>query len=199
MYIFCDTLSLTQEMLIFLKKHYNAAYSSRAGFDKAEVDIPSHVTRFTGTATVIAKIKPTSSHHNFSVDQVSDMVKSVVARFGPIEEFEVVHTACDAIKYSIEFDSVNDANDAILNTRPGVDMIFGRHEVSVPARKLPRGLELTFFSTSTSPRTMTSMRRRSLSQSLRDVPRILPQTRSILSRTARLVALHGWTRHLAES
>lgn len=138
LYMFSDSLALSRQMLQMLRKHFKVGYTTREGFAAADVNIPSHVTKFSGTVTVHASVKETSARHNFTREQMSDMVKDIAARFGPIDFFQDtgMNTETRTIKVFIEYDSVNDAADAILNTRPGDDILFGRHEVSLAHRKV---------------------------------------------------------------
>lgn len=137
-YIFCDSLQMSKDMHRFLKRELDAAYLSAAEFLAEVPDIPDHVTTFCAVVKLTAIIKKASLRNRFGQDAVAEMSRTVAAKFGKVVSFDVVGpTSQPGYEIMIEYDSINDAIDAKLNTDSGLELNYGRHPVSPTIHSIP--------------------------------------------------------------
>lgn len=122
MYVYCDSLKATKQLVKMMQSAgFAVAYISHEAFKASEVPIPETVIHFSAVITLTVQVKPESRTTNsFTVRDVTDMAKTAAAKFGKIEKFTLVdgvhYQPSGLIKFEVEYDSVADAFDSILNT-----------------------------------------------------------------------------------
>jgi hypothetical protein len=122
-FMFCDTKSNACGILNKLKHGFRRASSiTQQEFEAAEIEIPEEIDSFSPMVMFSATVKQTSLDNHFSVGAITDMAKTAAAKFGKIVSFKLRfhnggHGWVPTIaRFEVEYDSVKDARDAVLNT-----------------------------------------------------------------------------------
>jgi len=126
--IFCDSKNTACE----LKKKFengfrSTSFISQQEFEAAGIEVPEGIERFSATVMLSAAVKDSSANLNLSLNTVTGMAKTAAAKFGKILSFKTRYHngghgwGPTVVRYEIEYDSVKDAADVILNT----NSVFG--------------------------------------------------------------------------
>lgn len=136
MFLFVDTLSGAGSLRDKIRASHRVTYISCEEFRGANAIIGEHVERLSAEVTLYVTLKEHYHTDRFGVAAVTELAKTAAARFGKILRFELVDDsgfpANSRLVYSIEYNSVADANDAVLITNPvrGLTLPNGSAEVS---------------------------------------------------------------------
>lgn len=136
MLLFIDTLSGAKQLYDQIKVSYQTTFISCDEFRGANVNIGEHVERLSSEVTFYVTLKEHYNPVRFHVAAVTELAKTAAARFGKILRFELIDesgfAANSRLVYSVEYNSVADANDAVLITNPvrGLTLPNGSAEVS---------------------------------------------------------------------
>ena len=154
-FMFCDSKSNACTMYSRLKPGFReTAFLSQQEFEAVDVEIPEEIERFSSKVVLSISVKKASVPKMFSLNAITDMAKTAAAKFGKILSFQVrFHNggygwAPTVAKYDIEFDSVKDACDIILNTKitaSGVSTTHAQAEVGHLRNTSPLRTSLTIF------------------------------------------------------
>jgi len=121
--IFCDS----KRTACALKKKFengfrSTSFISQQEFEAAGIEVPEGVVRLSATIMLSAVVKDSSTSLNFGLDNITDMAKTAAAKFGRILSFKARYHngghgwGPTVVNYEVEYDSVKDATDLILNT-----------------------------------------------------------------------------------
>ena len=136
MLLFVDSLSGAKYLYDQMKISHQATFISCEEFRSANVNIGEHVERLSSEVTFFVTLKEHYHSNRFNVAAVTEMAKSAAARFGKINHFDLVDAsgfaATSRLVFSVDYNSVADANDAVLHTNPvgGLTLPNGTAEVS---------------------------------------------------------------------
>jgi hypothetical protein len=136
MLLFIDTLTGAKQLHDEIKTSHQATFISCEEFRSANIKIGEHVERLSAEVTFVVTLKEHYHSNRFSVAAVTESAKSAAARFGRITHFKLVDesdfAANSRLVFNIEYNSVADANDAVLITNPvrGLTYPNGTAEVS---------------------------------------------------------------------
>jgi hypothetical protein len=131
-----DTLLGAKTIYDRLQHAYPVTYISCEAFKAADVKIHDNIDRFSADVSFYVTLQESSRDNKFNVATISEMAKTAAARFGRILRFSIVDDSGFAsnwsLKFSIEYNSVADASDAINTTNPvnGLTLPYGTAEVS---------------------------------------------------------------------
>lgn len=120
--MFCDSLNSTRELFNKLQRSYKVKYISYVDFKAAGIQVPDTVTLLSAHVSLTTELQDDSQVSRFTVDLVTEMAKSAAAKFGKVVpgQFYVVdpseYATTGRIRFEVEYDSVGDAQDAILHT-----------------------------------------------------------------------------------
>jgi hypothetical protein len=123
--MFVDTLLGAKTIYDRLQHAYPVTYISCEAFKAADVKIHDNIDRFSADVSFYVTLQESSRDN-----------KTAAARFGRILRFSIVDDSGFAsnwsLKFSIEYNSVADASDAINTTNPvnGLTLPYGTAEVS---------------------------------------------------------------------
>ena len=136
MYLYVDTISGARLLFDQIRSSHQVCFISCEEFRNADVLIEEHVERLSSEVTLFVTPKATIRANMFNIAAITEMAKTAAARFGKILNFQLVDDLDFATKsrlvYSVEYNSVADANDAVLITNPvsGLTLPNGTAEVS---------------------------------------------------------------------
>ena len=129
-FMFCDQKSTACTLKNKLQCGFrDTVFISQQEFEAAGIEIPGEIQSLSAKVILSASVKEASCSRQFNLKTVSDMAKTAAAEFGKISSFKNrFHNggngwAPTVARYEVEYDSVKDARDAILNT----NTIFGVH------------------------------------------------------------------------
>lgn len=136
MFLFIDTLSDAKGLYDQIKTSHQATFISCEEFRSARIKIGDHIERLSSVVTLFVTLKEHFHGGRYNVAVVTEMAKSAAARFGPIRRFDLLDesdfAANSRLVYSVDYNSVADATDAVLITNPvdGLTLPNGTAEVS---------------------------------------------------------------------
>jgi hypothetical protein len=145
-FLFCDSKSTACTLKSKLQNGFRStAFISQQEFQAANIEIPDEIDRLSGKVILSATVKDRSLHRSFSLNAVTDMAKTSAARFGKMLSFKTRYHngghgwVATIARYEVEYDSVKDACDVILNTNNvfGAANPHAQHEVSIYRNPLP--------------------------------------------------------------
>jgi hypothetical protein len=127
-YIFCDSKTSASALKKKFQNGFHATtFVSQQEFEAAGIEIPEEIERLSAAVMLSTHVKQASLSRQFSIDEVTDMAKAAASKFGKILSFKTrYHNGSHAwgpnvARYEVEYDSVKDATDIILNT----NSVFG--------------------------------------------------------------------------
>jgi len=135
-FLFADTLTGAKALHYKIQHSHPVQYISLEAFRNANVTLHEHVERFSSEIILHVVLKEGSRGPKFSIATITEMAKTAAARFGKIMRFELADESDFAANwhliFAVEYNSVADANDAILTTNPvnGLILPYGSAEVS---------------------------------------------------------------------
>jgi hypothetical protein len=145
-YMFCDSKSTAIILKGKLQNGFRStSFISQQEFLAASIEIPDEIDRLSGKVILSATVKDRSLHRNFGLNAVTEMARTSAAKFGKILSFKTRYHngghgwVATIARFEVEYDSVKDACDVILNTNNvfGAANPLAQHEVSIHRNPLP--------------------------------------------------------------
>jgi len=136
MLLFVDSLTSASDLQKQIKNSHQATFISCEEFRNANIAIGDHVERLSSEVTLKVTLKEHYHSNRYNVAAVTDLAKNAAAKFGYMLNFRLVDDSEFAthsrLVFSVNYNSVADANDAVLVTNPvhGLTLPYGIAEVS---------------------------------------------------------------------
>jgi hypothetical protein len=145
-FMFCDSKLTACALKRKLQNGFRStAFISQQEFEAANIDIPDEIDRLSAKVILSARIKEATRHKQFDFDTLAGMARTAAAKFGMILSFKTrFHNGGSGwvptiARWEVEYDSVKDASDIILNTNNvfGIPNPQAQAEVSHHRNKCP--------------------------------------------------------------
>jgi len=134
--MYCDAKLSASTLYNKLKTGFRETrFISQQEFEATEVEIPEEIQRLSATVMLSTTVKPASKSRLFNLEDVTEMAKTAAAKFGKTLSFKTRYhngghgRASTVARWEVEYDSVKDACDIILNT----NNVFGSYNPQAQA------------------------------------------------------------------